>query len=108
MLYKSGVISAATLSNFLGMPLYKGGEGLPMSQRVTTLSLVAVKSQLGAERCASTAYMSTSLDPSPRQVAKQTRLVGWNRRTSPPLSRSVPTPGGKANLLCWMEQTHFT
>ena len=27
----------------------------------------------------------TSLGPSPRQMAKQTRLVGWNRRISPPL-----------------------
>ena len=30
-----------------------------MLDELTTLSLVAVKSQLGAERCASTAYMST-------------------------------------------------
>merc|ERR1719320_694133 len=76
MLYKLGVISAATLKSLLGTPLYEGGAGLPMSHKVTTLSLVAVKIQLSAKRCDSTAYMSTSLLPSPRQVAKQTRLLG--------------------------------
>ena len=85
-LYKLGVISAATLKSLLGTPLYEGGTGLPMSHKVTygkgfrnfhqtisefkevpleavglitTLSLVAVKIQLSAKRCDSTAYMST-------------------------------------------------